>query len=288
MMNNMLAGRVAVVTGASRGIGRAIAERLASAGATVVLAARSIDASADGLDGTIGQAIAAIEARGGKAIGIACDVENDASRAALIAQTVERLGRIDILVNNAGRAALDPLDAMTMPVLRSQGEQYLMGPLDLILHAVPHMRRQGEGWIVNLGSSSAMPVLGYQEDEREMSPGHAFYGAVKAAVHRLTSGLAGELRSDNIAINVVAPVTAIATPGVTALGIVNEVSLKYFERVEHIAEATLALVSRAPQEQTGVIAFSHQYLDSIGRDTMSLDGREVVERRAPARSELSA
>ncbi len=99
-----LTGKTAIVTGASRGIGRGIAERLGSAGATVVLAARSLDQSQDGLSGTLQETAAAIEASGGKAIIIACDVESQQSRAALIAETIERTGRLDILVNNAGRA----------------------------------------------------------------------------------------------------------------------------------------------------------------------------------------
>lgn len=280
-----LAGRVAIVTGASRGIGAAIARRLAAAGATVVVAARSIERSADGLDGTARDVVARIEADGGAAVAMACDVEDDSSRAALIAGVADRFGRIDILVNNAGRAVLQLVAEMSLPVLRAQAEQYLFAPVDLMLRAAGHMKQRGEGWIVNLGSNSALPI-----DVSALIPTGggrtlAFYGALKAAVHRASAGFALGLEQDNIAVNVVAPVAAIGTPGVRASGIVTPAVEKYLERAEHIAEATLALVSRPPREQTGIVAFSFHYLDAIGRSTMSLDGRDVIEARgaAPAR-----
>jgi NAD(P)-dependent dehydrogenase (short-subunit alcohol dehydrogenase family) len=279
MSDQNLNHRIAVVTGASRGIGRAIAERLASAGATVVIAARSIDASADGLPGTALEVVNLIESRGGKADAIACDVENDASRAALIDQVITKHGRIDILVNNAGRAVLEPVAEMKLVTMRAQAEQYVFAPLDLSLRAIEHMKQQGKGWIVNLGSHSAEPILGPLENHLQAETGLAYYGALKAAVHRFTIGFAIELLAHNIAVNAVAPVLAIATPGVAALGMVTPEMAPYFERIEHIAEAALALVSKSPREQTGVIAFSHKFLDEIGRSTRTLDGREVLQQR---------
>jgi NAD(P)-dependent dehydrogenase (short-subunit alcohol dehydrogenase family) len=209
-------------------------------------------------------------------------VEDDVSRAALVMNVVERFGRLDILVNNAGRAILEPVVEMKLRTMRAQAEQYLFAPFDLSLHAIAHMRRQGEGWIVNLGSHSALPVPRPLESQLQAETGLAFYGALKAGVHRFSVGLAIELLPHNIAVNVVAPVLAIATPGVAALGLVTPEMAPYFEPVEHIAEAALALVSKSPPAQTGVVAFSYQYLDEIGRPTMSLDGREVFHPRAGA------
>jgi NAD(P)-dependent dehydrogenase (short-subunit alcohol dehydrogenase family) len=281
MTEQNLGGRVAVVTGASRGIGRAIAERLAAAGATVVVAARSVTASAGALAGTAQEAVQLIESRGGRAVAMGCDVENEASRAALIEKVVAQFGRIDILVNNAGTSVLEPVDKMQLATMRSQAEQYFFAPLDLSLHAIKHMKKQGEGWIVNLGSHSALPIEGALENHRQAENGLAFYGALKSGVHRFSIGFAIELMEHNIAVNVVAPVLVIATPGVVAQGIVTPEIEAYLEPVEHIAEAALALVSKPPRDQTGVVAFSYQYLDSIGRSTMSLDGREVFKARTP-------
>ena len=279
MTEQNLAGRVALVTGASRGIGRAIAERLAAAGATVVVAARSVTASAGALAGTAQEVVQLIESRGGRAVAMGCDVESQVSRAALIEKVVAQLGRIDILVNNAGTSVLETVDNMQLATMRSQAEQYFFAPLDLSLHAIKHMKKQGEGWIVNLGSHSALPIEGPLENHRQAENGLAFYGALKSGVHRFSIGFAIELLEHNIAVNVVAPVLVIATPGVVAQGIVTPEIEAYLEPVEHIAEAALALVSKPPREQTGVVAFSYQYLDSIGRTTMSLDGREVFKAR---------
>ena len=275
-----LEGKVAIVTGASRGIGRMIAERLGSAGATVVLAARSVDASVSELAGTLQETAAIVEKNGGKAILIACNVEDAVSRAKLVDDAIAKAGRIDILVNNAGRALHEKIDGFTTDKVMSQVEQYLIAPYELIRLVVPHMRKQGAGWIVNLGSSTAVTPHGPPFDAYTTHGGAALYAALKAAIHRLTVSLAAELQADNISVNAVAPVGAIETPGVQALGVITEETKDYVEQGEHIAEATLALVTEDPQTVTGKIAFSYMYLDEIGRSTHTLDGKHVLLARS--------
>lgn len=279
-----LEGRVAIVTGASRGIGRAIAQRLASAGATIVVAARSLERSSDELAGTLHETADLITKAGGKAIQVACDVENAESRARLVSETIAKAGRLDILVNNAGRAIHEKLDTFTPEKALSQVEQYLLSPFDLARLTVPHMRQRGAGWIVNLGSSTAIPPEGPPYDDYATHGGAALYAALKAAVHRLTINLAAELLADNISVNAVAPVGAILTPGVEALGVITEATKAYVEPVEHIAEATLALVEPEPRSLTGQIAFSYMYLDKIGRTTRSLDSKEIIQARSGAKA----
>ena len=199
-----------------------------------------------------------------------------ADRAALIDQTIARTGRLDILVNNAGRAILETADVMSFAHCESQAGQYLMGPLDLSLRAIPHMRAQGEGWIVYLGSAQATaPVVAppYRKS------GMAFYGALKAAIHRLTAGFAIDLFEHNISVNTLSPVSTIMTPGVDALKVITPENMHRVEPVEHIAEAALALVSAKPKDLTGQIAYSYKFLDGIGRSTRSLDGLSVVHPR---------
>src|SRR5581483_8221514 len=110
--NPSIAGKVALVTGASRGIGRAIAQRLASAGATVVVTARSMQ-KAVALEGTLLETVAVIESAGGKAIPLACDIEDAAQLKQLVARTIAAAGGLDILVNNAGFAIYETIENMS-------------------------------------------------------------------------------------------------------------------------------------------------------------------------------
>jgi NAD(P)-dependent dehydrogenase (short-subunit alcohol dehydrogenase family) len=276
-----LTGKVAIVTGASRGIGRAIAERLGSAGATVVIAARSLSSSVNELSGTLSETAAAIEQAGGKAIMIACDVENADSRANLINETIAKTGRLDILVNNAGRAIHAKIGDFTTADTVSQVEQYLISPFELTKLALPQMRKQGKGWIINLGSSTAHTPSGPPYDDYTTHGGAALYAALKTSIHRLSISLAAELLADDISVNVVAPVGAILTPGVEALGVITEETMAYVEPADHIAEAALDFAEAEPRTKTGKVAFSYLYLDEIGRTTRSLDGKSVIQERAP-------
>jgi NAD(P)-dependent dehydrogenase (short-subunit alcohol dehydrogenase family) len=128
------------------------------------------------------------------------------------------------------------------------------------------MRKQGAGWIVNLGSSTAIHPEGPPYDDYSTHGGAALYAAVKAAVHRLTINQAAELLADNISVNAVAPVGAILTPGVEALGVITEETKAYAE----------------PKEMTGKIAFSYMFLDAIGWSTRSLDGKTIIQDRKAA------
>lgn len=279
-MSGALKGRVAIVTGASRGIGQSIAQRLGAEGATVVIAARSLSQTKDGLVGTLDDTAALVEKAGGKAIKIACDVEDARSRAQLIDETIRQAGRIDILVNNAGRAIHAKVEDFSGAQALSQVEQYLLAPFDLARLALPHMRKQGQGWIINVGSSTAFMPEGPPWDGYTTHGGAALYAGLKAAVHRLTVSMAAEFYADNISVNVVAPVGAIFTPGVEALGVITEETKAYLEPVEHIAEAVVAMATAEPKSMTAQIALSYQWLDKIGRPTRTLDGTKVMQDRA--------
>jgi NAD(P)-dependent dehydrogenase (short-subunit alcohol dehydrogenase family) len=285
-MTKLLSGRTALVTGSSRGIGRAVAQRLAAEGAVVAVTARSYEPSpsvragqATALPGTIGETIELIEAAGGKAFGIAADLEDAEQRAALVDQVIERTGRIDILVNNAGFADYSIIEDMPMDTFDRTVEHYLRTPFVLTQAAVPHMRNQGAGWIVNIGSVTGLaPVRPYREYNK--SSGDVIYASMKAALHRFTQGVAAELLDTNIAVNAVGPSSAVRTPGAASL-IPDTFPT---EPVEYLAETVLAMCHRPAAERTGLVAFSLHYPWSQGLPVHSLDGRDLLPPLEPPAS----
>jgi NAD(P)-dependent dehydrogenase (short-subunit alcohol dehydrogenase family) len=266
------------VTGSSRGIGRAIAQRLAAEGATVVVTARSPNPSlstragtSTALPGTIGETIELIEAAGGRATGITADLEDAGQRARLVDEVVDRTGRIDILVNNAGFADYSVIENMSMETFDRTVEHYLRTPFVLTQAAIPHMRAQGAGWIVNIGSVTGLaPARPYREYNK--SSGDVVYASVKAALHRFSQGVAAELVDSNIAVNVVGPSSAVRTPGAAAL-IPDTFPT---EPVEYLAETVLAMCHRPAAERTGLVAFSLHYPWSQRLPVHSLDGTTVL------------
>ncbi|ORV49402.1 oxidoreductase [Mycolicibacter engbaekii] len=277
-MTRLLSGRTALVTGSSRGIGRAIAQRLAAEGATVAVTARSHQTSlstragqTEALPGTINETVALIEAAGGTAFGIAADLEDRQQRAGLVDKVVERTGRIDILVNNAGYADYDVVENMSMDTFDRTVEHYLRTPFALTQAAIPHMRRQGAGWIVNIGSVTGLaPARPYREYNK--SAGDVVYASMKSALHRFTQGVAAELLDSNISVNAVGPSSAVRTPGAAAL-IPDSFPT---EPVEYLAETVLAMCHLPAAERTGLVAFSLHYPWSQKLAVHSLDGATVL------------
>ncbi|HUE34205.1 MAG TPA: SDR family NAD(P)-dependent oxidoreductase [Mycobacterium sp.] len=277
-MNQLLSGKTALVTGSSRGIGRAIARRLAAEGATVVVTARSRTPSSSMragassiLPGTIGETVDLIEAVGGRAFGVVADLEDPLQRDRLIDEVLGRAGRIDILVNNAGFADYSQVEKMSLETFDRTVEHYLRIPFMLTKAVVPHMRNQGAGWIVNIGSVTGVaPVRPYREYNR--TSGDVIYASVKAALHRFTQGAAAELVDANIAVNCVGPSTAVRTPGAAQL--IPEAFPT--EPVEYLAETVLAMCHLPAAERTGLVAFSLHYAWSQQLPVHSLDGTDLL------------
>ncbi|WAJ30635.1 SDR family NAD(P)-dependent oxidoreductase [Antarcticirhabdus aurantiaca] len=183
-----LAGRVALVTGGARNIGRAIALALAEAGADVAVAARSDRTAAEAVAGEI----AALGTRGLALLG---DVGNEADAARLVAETAERLGRLDILVNNAAVRRETPLLETTFDDWRAVMATALDGPFLLARAAVPHLVAGGAGAIVNIGGLTAYTG----------ARNRAHVVAAKAGLDGLTKALAHELGTSGVTVNLVSP-----------------------------------------------------------------------------------
>jgi 2,3-dihydroxy-2,3-dihydro-p-cumate dehydrogenase len=192
-MSGALAGQVAVITGAARGIGYAVAERFAAEGARLVLA---------DLDETLLTAAAKqLQAHGAEVVAEAGDLAQEAVAARTIAATTKRYGRLDILVNNAGGGILRPFLEHTPETLRTTIDRNLWTAIWCCWYALPLMKAGGYGRIVNLGADSVRNGLW----------DHAAYNAAKGGVHAMSTGLAREFARDGITVNTVAP-CVINTP----------------------------------------------------------------------------
>jgi len=265
-------GRVAFVTGASRGIGRAIARRLAAEGASVVLNASRMGAHGR-LPGTLEEAVSEIQAAGGKAAGLAADLSDVGARAELIARAGEAFGPVDVLVNNAAASF------MKLPSQVSTEERSFMydlnvnAPVDLAQQALPAMKERGSGWILNISSAtSQQPEVPYR-DTRANALIIGAYGATKAALDRYTVALAHETAPDGVFVNALAPVAIVLTQGADYVRDIARRNPDMVESVEVMAEAALELCSG---RHVGQVVFSRELLHAVGRPVRSLDGSEVL------------
>jgi len=182
-----IAGKTVVITGASSGIGAAIARRLAASGAAMVLGARRTD--------RLDALVAEIEAAGGKALAVAADVTGPDSMEALVAAAVARFGRIDVLVNNAGIMPISRLDILDINAWDAMIDTNIKGVLYAIAAALPRMKAQKSGHIIAISSVAGHKVNG----------GSAVYAATKHAVRVIAEALRQEVTADGIRVTIVSP-----------------------------------------------------------------------------------
>jgi citronellol/citronellal dehydrogenase len=207
-----LTGRVAIVTGASRGIGRGLALGLAAAGAAVVCAARSETEAPGGLPGTIHATADAIRAEGGVAIAQRCDIGVEDDIVSLIDATRSEFGRIDVLVNNAMAPTRAPFLDSTAAGWDESMRINVRSLYITCRAVVPAMADDGGGSIINVSSGAADPnVTG-------LPPGFLTYSVAKAALERFSTGLAGEVASLGVAVNALRPGAVKTETAVHELG----------------------------------------------------------------------
>lgn len=237
----MLNGKVAVVTGASRGIGRAVAKKLASLGAEVVINYNGSKERAE-------EVLREIEAEGGKASIYQCNVSDFAACEAFLKDVIREHGSLDILVNNAGITRDDLLMKMTEEAYDAVIDTNLKGTFNCIRFAARQMLKQRSGRIINMASVSG--VLG--------NAGQANYSASKAGIIGLTKSAARELASRGITVNAVAPgfvnteMTEVLSEKVKE-GAVSQIPLGKFGEPEDIAEAVAFLASEGARYITGQV-----------------------------------
>jgi citronellol/citronellal dehydrogenase len=245
-----LAGRVAIITGASRGIGRAIALRLAREGVRVVIAAKTAKPDPR-LPGTIYTVAEEVQALGGEALPIQVDVRDENAIQQMVEQTLQRWGRIDILVNNAGALWWKPL--LETPAKRFD---LVMGvnvrAAFLCAQAVlPTMIQQRWGHIVNMSPPLDLSVIA----------GRIAYMISKFGMTMLTVGLAEEVREHHIAVNSLWPRTLIESQATIAFQLGEP---RYWRKVDIMADALYELVRREPSTCTGKAWFDEELLREAG------------------------
>ena len=260
-----LSGKVAIVTGASRGIGQQIAELFAAEGAKVVCAARTMNEGEHRmLEGSLSRTVGLIRDRGGEATAVTADVSVEAECLALVQAARECYGAIDILVNNAALNYYLPTD--TYPTNRWVRcfAINVHAPFILAKAVLTDMIPRRGGAIVNISSGAAIgPGRGPYDDKTVR--GGVMYGATKAALERFTQGLAQELAQyDGISVAAVSPSQVVPTPGTIHHKLVSGIDDPKGEHPMLMARAALLLASESPARVNGRVTYSQQVLKEFG------------------------
>ncbi len=269
-MPERLQGRTALVTGASRGIGAGIAERLAAEGADVALVARTLDEHPR-LPGSLRETAAFCEAQGARTALIVADLADAEARADVVATAAAALGAVDIVVNNAAGAIYQPMLDYPLKRRRLMVELNVQAPVDLAQAALPAMIERGEGWIVNLSSATTNHPQGPPYDLGGVRGVFGWYGATKSMLDRVTTAMASELHGSGVRVNAVQPRAAVLTEGADAV-LNMTLSEEQVESLEAMVEAALWLCD-CPADHTGRIETSLDLLSREAVAVMSLDGK---------------
>jgi len=259
-----LQGKSAIVTGASRGIGQAIAELFAAEGARVVCAARTVREGDHPLEGSLGRTVDGIKQKGGEAHAVAADISKPEDCLALIEQARALLGPIDILVNNAALNYYVPIEKYRINRWIKCFEINVHAPFILSQAVLTDMTAGRGGAIVNISSGSAIgPGRGPYADKTVR--GGTMYGASKAALERFTQGLAQEMAQyGNIAVTALAPSRTVPTPGTVFHKLMSGKDDPRGEPPSMMARAALLLASEPAEKVNGRVTYSQQILKELG------------------------
>ncbi len=258
-----LDGQIAIVAGASRGIGADMARYLGRAGAKVAVAARTEEVRDARLPGTIHSVTKDIQDEGGTALAVLLNLRDLESMQECMQKVVDEWGQLDILVNNAAIFVPGDLETVQQRHVDLSFSINLLGPIRMMKEAVPHLKAGGGGHIVNLSSRGAL-FPGPGPYEQRGGGGDVFYGAEKAAIERFTQGQAMNLQDDNISVNVLSPDGFIRTPGSLYAGNDAENPDLAFDTADNMGKAVVWICEQPPQEFTGNIVYDDQLCEERG------------------------
>ena len=248
-----LKGKTLFITGASRGIGLAIAKRAAADGANIVVAAKTSEPNPK-LPGTIYSAAEAIEKAGGKALPVVCDIRDEEQVKAAVAKTVETFGGIDILVNNASAISLTGTLQTDMKRYDLMNGINARGTFMTGKYCIPHLKKSSNPHILTLS-----PPLDFQA--RWFAP-HVAYSLAKYGMSLCTLAWAQEFRKDDIAANSLWPHTTIATAAITMIG--GDAIMKRSRTPEIMGDAAHAILNKPSREFTGNFCIDDLVLREAG------------------------
>ncbi|MCB1743408.1 MAG: SDR family NAD(P)-dependent oxidoreductase [Gammaproteobacteria bacterium] len=259
-----LDGKCVVVTGASRGIGKVIAELFAAEGGRVVCVARTLNEGDHRLEGSLSTTVAAIRDAGGEAHAIAADISVEAECLSLIEQSRAAFGPVDVLVNNAALNYYLPTHDYPTNRWVKSFQINVHAPFILSKAVLTDMMGGRGGAIVNISSGAAIgPGRGPYEDKTVR--GGTMYGASKAALERFTQGLAQEMaQHGNISITAVSPSRVVPTPGTVFHRLVSGMDDPRGEPPMMMARAALLLATEPPEKVNGRVTYSQQILKEFG------------------------
>lgn len=249
-----LHGKTVIITGASRGIGRAMALRVARDGANVVIASKTVDDTGQKLKGTIFDVAREVEAAGGQALPLQVDVRDEARIAWMVEQTVARFGGIDALVNNAGAIMLQPTEYLSVKRFDLIFGLNVRAVLACAQACIPHLKRSANGHILNLSPPISFDPRWFQN--------HTPYTVSKFAMTMMAKGLSAELKTDGVAANTLWPRTLIATAAVEWIG--GESLLTGSRKPEIMADAAYEILTSDARRVTGESFIDEDLLRSRG------------------------
>ncbi len=258
-----LDGRVAVITGASRGIGKAIAVLFAEEGAKVIAVARTLKEGDHQLEGSLETTIAEISDAGGEAAAVAANISEEDDCMRVIEETKAAFGPASILINNAALNYYIPIVDYPASRWARAFAVNVHGPFMLSKAVLPAMIEAGSGAIVNISSGAAIGP-GRGPYEQSQVRGGVMYGASKAALERFTQGLAQEVYQHGITVACFSPSQVVPTPGTVFHKLVTGIDDPRGEPPTIMAQAALLLASEPLEKVSGRVTYSQQILKEFG------------------------
>ncbi len=258
-----LDGKVAVVTGASRGIGKAIAELFAEEGAAVVCVARTLNEGDHMLEGSLKTTVDGISAKGGRAFAAQADISEESGCDSVVKAAHDAFGPVDILVNNAALNYYIPIKDYPIGRWVRAFAVNVHGPFMLSQKVLPDMIEKRGGAIINISSGAAIgPGRGpYRQTQVR---GGTMYGASKAALERFTQGLAQEVQDYGISVTCFSPSGVVPTPGTVYHKLVESLDDPRGEPPSMMAKAALLLATEPLEKVTGRVTYSQPILREFG------------------------